>query len=428
MDYLSRLNSLQSNAKTLELLRKSGNKMNATSISEMNQFCHQVLNMEQIQNLKVIHVAGTKGKGSTAAFIESLFRHHGLKTGLFTSPHLRHVNERIRINGKPISNEQFQNNFNQIWNKLDTTRPSYFRFLTLMGFHTFIQESCDVCVIEVGVGGRYDGTNIFTSPLACVITPIGMDHVATLGDTLSKIAYHKAGIIKQKSTVFCSEQFDESFRVIEDECSEKQAKLIKCVQNHPIINKCELKLEHQIQNATTAMYTFEHCMNALNKATNNEKSIQAINATNWPGRNQVIKIENVNYFLDGAHTVESLSYCINWYQENSMKPHILLFNCTPERLNATLMSLLKAIEWDLVIFTHNKTKRQGYTKDLHNHNVVYQSTHFLQLQEHFPNSVVTDSIEEAIEILKSKDFVDVLCTGSLHLVGGVMEMLDIPIE
>ena len=436
MDCLSRLNSLQSNAKTLEMLRTSGNNMNAVSISEMEVFCKRSLDIDAFQKLPIVHVAGTKGKGSTSAFIESLFRRHGLKTGLFTSPHLRFVNERIRINGKPVSDELFESNFNHIWDMLSTNgsdKPSYFRFLTLMGFHTFVQQKVDICIIEVGVGGRYDGTNVIQHPLACVITPIGMDHVLTLGDTVSKIAHHKAGIIKPNSTVFSSEQFEESFREIEEECLAKKAKLIKCTSNHPLLTKCTITLQHQLQNATTALYAFEHVMAVLQKPYFEATMISAINLTHWPGRNQIIPFENINYFLDGAHTVESLMYCIDWFQDRSTKCKVLIFNCTPERLNATLISILNQISWDLVIFTHNKTRKEGYSSDLLNKNVFYNRDHFVQLQMHIPASLVTNCLEDAVKLVQerqkelNKDL-DVLCTGSLHLVGGIMDLLDVAVE
>ena len=431
MECLSKLNSLQSNAKTLELLKHSGNLMNSTSIQEMNQFCGRVLNTDQLQSLNMVHVAGTKGKGSTAAFIESLFRKHGLKTGLFTSPHLRHVNERIRLNGKALSDAEFEMNFKSVWESLEhtgETKPSYFRFLTLMGFYTFIKEQVDICVVEVGVGGRYDGTNVIKSPLACVITPIGMDHVVTLGDTIAKIAHHKAGIIKRNAAVFSSEQFEESFREIEQECKDKQATLIKCPNTHEILNKCDIELHHQLQNATTAIYTFEHVMKTLNKPIKEQLVIEAINSTRWPGRNQIVPIGSLNYFLDGAHTVESLSYCTDWFSDCSQRSKILIFNCTPERLNATMMSLLQSITWKQVIFTNNKTYKTGYTNDLLNKTISYQVDHFDKLQLYIPNSVVTTSIEAAIELVNQHSDCDVLCTGSLHLIGGIMEFLDIPID
>jgi folylpolyglutamate synthase len=164
-----------------------------------------ILQVTDLNQLKVIHIAGTKGKGSTSAFCEIMLRSRGLKTGLFTSPHLLEVRERIRINGRPIGKEVFGTSFFECWERLSThrkeraTMPAYFRFLTLMAFHIFIEEKVDVAIIEVGIGGHYDSTNIIPTPYACGISSIGHDHLDILGNTLAQIAWHKAGIFKVTS-------------------------------------------------------------------------------------------------------------------------------------------------------------------------------------------------------------------------------------
>jgi len=160
--------------------------------------------MEDLDKLSIIHISGTKGKGSTCAFCESILRHKGLKTGFYSSPHLMEVRERIRINGKPLPKEKFAKYFFDCWDNLcnngdgqgKADMPAYFRFLTLMSFHVFLQEKVDVAVIEVGIGGAYDSTNIIRKPVVCGVTSLGMDHVITLGGTLESIAWQKAGIFK----------------------------------------------------------------------------------------------------------------------------------------------------------------------------------------------------------------------------------------
>jgi hypothetical protein len=162
-----------------------------------------------------LHVAGTKGKGSVCAYSESILRSAGLKTGLFTSPHLMSVRERFRVNGAAIDTDDFKDVFWDVWGKMKQRQkeqlqeqmdphsfhalselPAYFRFLTLLGFAAFKHLNVDVSVIEVGLGGRLDATNIMSSPAACCITSLGMDHMAVLGNTLEKIAFEKAGILK----------------------------------------------------------------------------------------------------------------------------------------------------------------------------------------------------------------------------------------
>nr|POE69517.1 folylpolyglutamate synthase [Quercus suber] len=157
---------------------------------------------EEIDGLKIIHVAGTKGKGSTCTFSEAILRECGFRTGLFTSPHLIDVRERFRIDGLEISEDKFLLYFWDCWNRLKEKVTEHlpmaplFQFLTLLAFKIFISEKVDVAIIEVGLGGTNDSTNVIEKPVACGITSLGLDHTEILGDTLGKIASHKAGIFK----------------------------------------------------------------------------------------------------------------------------------------------------------------------------------------------------------------------------------------
>ncbi|KAG8646573.1 folylpolyglutamate synthase isoform X5 [Manihot esculenta] len=163
----------------------------------------KILNLEEhIPELKIIHVAGTKGKGSTCAFCEAILRECGFRTGLFTSPHLIDVRERFRIDGFDISEDKFLLHFWDCWNQLkehvsdDLPMPPLFQFLTVLAFKIFVCEKVDVAIIEVGLGGKRDSTNVIKEPVVCGITPLGMDHTEVLGNTLGCIASHKAGIFK----------------------------------------------------------------------------------------------------------------------------------------------------------------------------------------------------------------------------------------
>lgn len=157
---------------------------------------------EHIAGLKIIHVAGTKGKGSTCAFCEAILRESGFRTGLFISPHLIDVRERFRVNGLDISEERFLLYFWECWNCLrenvteDLPMPPLFQFLTILALKIFVCEKVDVAIIEVGLGGKKDSTNVIKEPVVCGIASLGMDHMEILGDTLREIASHKAGILK----------------------------------------------------------------------------------------------------------------------------------------------------------------------------------------------------------------------------------------
>lgn len=159
--------------------------------------------------------------------MESILRQHGLKTGFFSSPHLVSVTERIRLNGAPISEEFFAKHFWKLYERLLQNQetvdemPAYFKFLNLMAFHVFLAEKVDVAIMEVGIGGAYDSTNIIRNTKTVGITSLGLDHVEVLGDTVEKIAYQKAGIIKEKSKVFTVRQPGEANAVIEEVAKEK---------------------------------------------------------------------------------------------------------------------------------------------------------------------------------------------------------------
>jgi hypothetical protein len=214
---------------------------NASSLqSRQQQHLSHVLEWARALNIDpdatpALHVAGTKGKGSVCAYSESLLRIAGLKTGLFTSPHLMSVRERFRINGAAIDTEDFKSIFWDLWGKMKQQQqqrllnqhqpddhsydplselPAYFRFLTLIGFAAFKHVDVDVSIIEVGLGGRLDATNIMSSPAACCITSLGMDHMAVLGNTLDKIAFEKAGILKPNVPCVLTPQKPEAEAVV----------------------------------------------------------------------------------------------------------------------------------------------------------------------------------------------------------------------
>ena len=163
----------------------------------------------------VIHIAGTNGKGSTALFIDLILRHRGLSTALFTSPHIHTVRERIRLNGENISPEDFDRYTSDLLNIIDKHHLSYFEALTLIGFKYFKDNMPDVAIIETGLGGRLDSTNILNSKIP-VITSISIDHTEYLGDTVKKISDEKLGIVKDNKTVFLGHNTSEVIEYIKD--------------------------------------------------------------------------------------------------------------------------------------------------------------------------------------------------------------------
>ena len=187
------------------------------------------------KKLRCVHVAGTNGKGSVSSFLSSYFQELGYKIGLFTSPHLVDFRERIRINGEMISEKEVLDFFAQYQEKFQHLEPSFFEITTALAFHYFAEKKVDFAVIEVGLGGRLDSTNVIT-PLLSVITNISLEHTQMLGDTIAKIAYEKAGIIKDKVPVVIGEYHPESFPVFEDMALKHDAPMFPANVNYETDN------------------------------------------------------------------------------------------------------------------------------------------------------------------------------------------------
>lgn len=230
------LNSLQTNAQYIEEAVRKEKSSNAIQSLEKTIHFLSLLDIkpDDLNQLNVIHVSGTKGKGSTCAFAESILRQDGYKTGFYSSPHLVAVRERIRINGEPISREQFTKYF---WSVFDTIKekkdpdcgmPAYFNFLTLMAFKVFLEEKVDVAIVEVGIGGEYDCTNVVPKPVVTGVTSLGLDHCSLLGNTIDKIAWQKAGIFKPGVPAFTVNQDEEAMNILRLRAEERMCSLHVC--------------------------------------------------------------------------------------------------------------------------------------------------------------------------------------------------------
>lgn len=277
------------------------------------------------KGLKCIHIAGTNGKGSTSHMLSALCQQHGLKTGLFTSPHLVDFRERIKVNGVYISEEAV---VNWVENRLPELNldyaPSFFELTFAMAMDHFRHMQCDVCIIETGMGGRLDATNII-EPVVAVITNIGLDHKQFLGETRGKIAGEKAGIIKKGIPVVICEKEAETQRVFEQVAKEQQAPL-HWVSCHEQLD-CDLIGAFQQQNAHTARTAFQLACPHLNiqpdelqmgRALRNVKPL-----TGFLGRMEILAHEPLT-ILDGAHNREgvlALLHAVNAF--NKGKLHII---------------------------------------------------------------------------------------------------------
>lgn len=294
---------------------------------------------EPISRMNVIHVAGTKGKGSTCTFAESILRNCGFHTGLFTSPHLIDVRERFRLDGVDICEEKFLAYFWWCWDRLkektsdDIPMPTYFRFLALLAFKIFAAEQVDVAILEVGLGGKYDATNVVQKPIVCGITSLGYDHMEILGNTLGEIAGEKAGIFKQGVPAFTVHQPVEAMHVLEEKASQLDVHLqVAPLLDVSLLNGLHLGLsgEHQYLNAGLAIAlcstwlqrTGHIKVNYLDQTSSlPEQFIKGLTTATLQGRAQIvpdrlIDIESPGdlvFYMDGAHSPESMEVCAKWF-------------------------------------------------------------------------------------------------------------------
>jgi dihydrofolate synthase/folylpolyglutamate synthase len=280
---------------------------------------------------KSIHIAGTKGKGSTVAIIASILTQAGYRTGLYTSPHLLDFTERIQIDGRPIAREDFAGLVAKLKPEVEAVNAlsafgelTTFEILTALAFVYFKEQEVDYQILETGLGGRLDATNV-VKPEVCAITSISFDHTDVLGDTLAQIAREKAGIIKPGSTVVCAPQSPEAMEVIVSICQERGVRLVsvgsdivwqrktfssegQTFQLKGLLGEYEFNLpllgEHQLENAATAVAVTEVLIERGAKISP-ESIARGLAQVRWPGRLQILK-HKPWVIVDGAHNADSM--------------------------------------------------------------------------------------------------------------------------
>lgn len=383
--------------------------------------------------LRAIHVAGSKGKGSVCAFVESMLRRScgGLKTGMFTSPHLVHPRERIRIDGRPVGEEVFARHVLALNDRLQADRQvvSFFRFLWMVALEVFLEAEVDVGIIEVGMGGRFDATNVIDKPVVCGITSLAMEHVALLGPTIKEIAWNKAGILKPNCPAFTVTQADsDAMKVLEAEAGKVGTEL-KVVQPENF-NLKSIKLgiegEHQRLNASLACAMAQAWLKETELASSLSSAVDyitALQSVHWPGRHQRHRLSaDTELFLDGSHTMESVTYTSEWFASvvNEAPKH-LLFHCSADRDYRALLAPLLDSQFTSVTFAIPKGAL-ALGKDPAELIAHHQAMADFWKQKTGQAANVSAQVDKSLfESLSG----NILICGSLYLVGAVMELFNI---
>jgi len=336
-----------------------------------------------------IHVAGTNGKGSVSAMLAHVMRAHGLKTGLYTSPHLVRVEERIRVGGAPIAPKRFRELLAGLKSVIDRLmaegrlvyHPTYFEVLTVLAFLEFAEREVDVAVLEVGLGGRFDATNV-VRPLVSVITTIARDHETHLGSTLGKIAFEKAGIIKPGIPVVGGVKGGPALREIRRVAREREAPLtevfgpgrtletrmahggyrfIYAGENGRYAFSPGLAGRHQGENAAVAIAAAE-VLSRVWRPLEKAKILAAVRETRWEGRLETVRRRPL-VLLDGAHNVEGVTALVAHIKEIVRRPVVLVFAAMKDKdLRSMTRILFPAAS--TIVLTRVPYKRSATPEDL----------------------------------------------------------------
>ena len=409
------------------------------------------ITQDDLSRLNVVHVSGTKGKGSVCAFTESVLRSSGFKTGFLSSPHLIDLVERVRINGKPISQEQFADYFLEAYNKLwslrrdDFDMPFFIFIVNILAFKIFLDEKVDVAVLEVGLGGTFDPTNIVKKPAVCGVTALHFDHQCFLGDSIEEIAWNKAGIFKPGVPAFTIEQPIPGALSELKHCAEEKGVKLQTVKMNMELEDVELGLEgfHQKTNASLAVSLSNGWAEQMGYGKlDRVKVIRGLQNVRWPGRCETVKVgDNLTFYLDAAHTAESLKLCLEWFKTKLQFEHqqsvkkVLVCTFTGERNDENFLRIFNnEVSFDHVILTtpildsdnsfRHKDARTVVSMHIdrcHRNMAIWKEMNNrsdVSVEEHI------DGALSSLRNISENANICVLVTGSLYLVGGVLKLLE----
>ncbi|MFA6532470.1 MAG: Mur ligase family protein [Patescibacteria group bacterium] len=367
------------------------------------------------EKLKIIHVAGTSGKGSTCYLISSLLASQGFKVGLHQSPHLTDVTERFQINNQIISKKEFIFYLNKILpiiKKLDGL--TYFEILVGLAYLIFYEKKVDYAVIETGLGGKYDGTNVvFRSDKLSVLTKIGLDHTNILGKTIEKIAFQKASIINEKSQVISIDQDLKAEKIIREVAEKKSAKLLFISRGliyQTLIKHIGLIGDYQKENAALALATVNYLSQRDGFKLDKEKIIKVFETASFPGRFDIKKINKKKVIFDGAHNPQKMKAFIDsLIKKFPNKKFNFLIAFKKGKDYQDMLRII--IPWaDSVVLTSFSTKDQD---------MINESVDPAEIKL---NAKIIPDLKKAWKyILDKKE--PIVVTGSLYLIGEIFKLI-----
>lgn len=392
------------------------------------------------QKFPAIHIAGTNGKGSTAAMTEAILRAAGLRVGLYTSPNLISITERFRVNGEDISENDFARLVTVVRRageslvasgKLEVV-PTFFEQVTMIVYLHFVENNVDLAVLEVGIGGRLDATNI-CQPAVTAITAIGFDHQQYLGNTLAEIAGEKAGIIKTKVPVVVAPQPAEAMRAISARAEELKAPLVSVADESFTVEPgtfgryrlryrdydvlLNLRGRHQAENAMTAILIAEQ-LQQLGWKIERDSIEEGLSLADWPGRLQLIESAKLPapVLVDGAHNPAGAEMLRNFLAENYADvPITIIFGAMADKSSVEMAEVLFPIARHLILTKANNPRAASLQSIVEQTKTLRQDT------------VCTESLAEALAEaarITPADGLIVVC-GSLYLVGELLTLVRI---
>jgi dihydrofolate synthase/folylpolyglutamate synthase len=394
-----------------------GLRLFGTKLGLENSFALANLVGNPQQHLRFIHVAGTNGKGSVCAFLESIYRHGGLRVGLFTSPHLVSFTERIQVNRVPLSQADVARLTKKLLERLGSDReswefrPTFFEFVTILALVYFQEQKCDLVIWETGLGGRLDATNI-VNPLASVITNIQLDHQQWLGNTLGEIAREKAGIIKPGVPVITAASSNDALNVIRSIAAAAESPMTLVDKIDPAIGPLPLPGEHQKTNASVALATVRALQNTIPVPP--PAIAEGLRDTVWPGRLQQLQIRGSTLLLDGAHNPDGARSLAEALEQ--------LFPACERTL---VIGLFKDKAWQEMCDILIGGAARVFLVSLESDRTVNPEGVRDYCAARWPSTQFTISSSSAAAVDTALQFPFVVVAGSLHLIGEVMEHLGI---